>query len=545
MNNWKKYTVSGKEFNEENKFTLYGFSKNDIDITKVKKNRYNDSIKQELIDEENQKINFETDKKNNVRLFFPNDDFFCNILQSPNINSPISETKYIYKVKIAERSIVKYWNNYIINSLVVPPTRHEKYIYVNGELNLLEKYELNDFLEEYENCKDILEDGLCISPNSINVLTKIPEKNKTKELLFLLIKGLKKIEKIEWERMFSTSYIFNLLQIFPKSLIDYEIFKELAEFKMNNGCIFFRNIPKKFICDELLKILIKNNSGCLTSIPEEYMTYDFCLYAVKMNKNIINELPDNYIGNNFILELVKEGVEIPTILRREKLDREIINQIIKIDGNYLKILHSLDIDKELVKNAVCSGLSVLKYVPLRLKDYQICKTAIESQKNSVLIDFDGLSEFIPKKIIDKKLCDKIAEKLINFLRFIPNQFKNHEICLKAINNFLETTSERYYFYTIFLNHPLTFMPNNLLKKGFLTNDLKLKIVRNFPYSLRLFPRNLISFEMCNEALAHTQDIIILNTIPEKFLFYNLEMCVKSITQFSNHYSPILKEVETC
>jgi hypothetical protein len=500
MNYQKKYT--GKEFNEIKDFELYAFSKNEIDISKGKKNKYIDNGYNE---NENFSHYSNYYENTSLRLFCSNSIKFKQILLSnkyiDNDNENIN-VKYIYKVEILEKSEVRLFygsNNPYTGSYSV-----------KGKINLLEKYPIDEFFDNYKNCKTIAKDGI-----SSEIISKIPIKNRTYELLFLIIKSLpnKEINKI-----------FNILSFFQKKNKKYEIYKEIAKLRSIYFWMFFKNIPKKMISSEIINILIENKG--LEFIPTKYKTYDICLEAVKHNENNIMYVPENYLTIDFFMELIKNNYELFKKPKREQLTKEIINEIVEINGNYLRIIDDNDKDEEIVKLAIKSGITVLKYIPQQFKNYKICETAIENQKNKIKI-FEN-KDLIPKSVIDKKMCEKLAEKCINFLEFIPNKLKDKEICLKGIENFLINNDHKDEI--IMHDHPLRFIPKKILTKEFLTTDnLDLKIVKNNPYSLIFIPYNLRNYEICYEAIMNAE-YLQLNNIPKKICYCSLEMCVISVLE---------------
>lgn len=73
----------------------------------------------------------------------------------------------------------------------------------------------------------------------------------------------------------------------------------------------------------------------------------------------------------------------------------------------------------------------LKHVPIELKTFELCETAVSQ---------DGLAiEFVPAELMTEELCElairttKKSKQKLTIFKFIPDELKTSETCIELVN----------------------------------------------------------------------------------------------------------------
>ena len=235
------------------------------------------------------------------------------------------------------------------------------------------------------------------------------------------------------------------------------------------------HIPVRFYTPELIKCAVQingSNLGFAYSIEER--TKELCDLAFEKNTFAIIHIPDEYKTEAMCLEAV-----------RDKKNRDTLDKI--IEHGIPKEFYSV----KLFLAAVETNPSVLKYVPLNYRTYDVCLEAVSQCKTGECLGM------VPKNLIDEKMC-KIAMRNTPFaFGNIPNDMITEDMCRKAVAydcNFLDLVPDK-------------FKSEKLYEIAY-ENHTSDKFIHKIPDEYK-------TFAMCSEAVKASGDLI--KYVPKKYI----------------------------
>ena len=245
----------------------------------------------------------------------------------------------------------------------------------NGYIQFMNEADNEISLNYIEEHWDILE-PLCLW---LNDLKYIPEKYRTKEIYFNVIK--------------------------------------------QNG-LNIKYIPDNFLTEELCEIAVKQNGWCIKDITSNFLTLELYKLAVKSNGESLYYVPKIIRSREFYELAVKQNGYCLYLVSNEYKTKELYELAVKSNGNSLRMIPLKSITPELCKLAIQQKGSSLAYVPEELRTKELYELSIQN---------DGISlYYIPEELKTKELCELAVKQNGLALEYVPEKYKTKELCKLAI-----------------------------------------------------------------------------------------------------------------
>lgn len=161
-------------------------------------------------------------------------------------------------------------------------------------------------------------------------------------------------------------------------------------------------------------------------------------------------------------------------------------------------------------NEVKSKKDALRYIPDGFKTYDLCKCAVE---------YNGMSlEYVPQTYITYELCRIAVSSCYTALAFVPPKYMTEEMITGAFDNFI-SDEIGIYEYTDYKRQLLGYVPEQ-----FRNEKLCLKAIIAQPSNVKYIPYECFTNDIIKQALLSNVGI---KHIPAKF-FYNEEVIAAAV-----------------
>jgi len=251
-------------------------------------------------------------------------------------------------------------------------------------------------------------------------------------------------------------------------------------------------------------------------------------------KNILKKIIKQYDETFGISHLVNKYVE-KNIKIIHKLIKKKIYLLKYIPNN---ILSHADINK-LIKDLVKENGSFLKYVPVEIVDYEICLDAVKNDGSAL--------KFVPKNILDKKIC-MIAMEIMGNLQDVPIDMRDRDVSIKACSKqktayeFVPKNhhDEAFWLEVIRKNyHILDYLPYNTFD-----HDMWVKIIEINHVLFKYVPNNMKDDTMCRMVVE--KDYNLIEHVPTKESTKGLFLeVVQNKKNMLRHIPPAMRTREIC
>ena len=206
----------------------------------------------------------------------------------------------------------------------------------------------------------------------------------------------------------------------PKSVSqDFDILKPVIERQGENIVYVMPNVPRY---EELCKISVAQNGGNLQYIPPEYHTFELCKSAISK------------FGHN--LEYVKSELYKFTIAEQLELCMLAASNIKNNISYYEEFFDYVPLDKftdeeqlKICKIAVTNSGKSLKYIPVKLRNYELGKIAVAGN-SAVLPTALKIDNITDEQQIE--LCKLAITHDGNALDLVPDNLRTLEVCKLAV-----------------------------------------------------------------------------------------------------------------
>lgn len=387
------------------------------------------------------------------------------------------------------------------------------------------------------------------------ILEKIPEEMKTKEICLEAIKNGGKLKFVPKELRNSEIYIYNI-NIFVNQALDADELDDEEE--LENGISkYFNNIPAEMKSNDFWKKLIGVNGYFLKYVPEEIKTKDLCLEAVKKFPHSIEHIPKKFITSEFYLEIAKENGDILKRVPSEMISEQMCIEAVRNNEYSIKYVpeefKTSDVYLELVKHKYTG----LKDVPKEKRTWKICLYTIEKNNainyedipSEISSDRNFWEELINKKVacaikyapaylVTPEICMEAVTRNPYNIKHIPKEKRTWEICYNALISKNENGNEEINEYLI-KEVPEELRMNILTKVGFRsikelldyipeehrTNDFYIRLLRYGDDGIKHIPENYINdAEFWEKAIEEEGEN--LEYVPSELK--TLDMCKKAL-----------------
>lgn len=303
----------------------------------------------------------------------------------------------------------------------------------------------------------------------------------------------------------------------PKKWLCEEMYKLLAENNGNN----FKMIPDHLKTYELCETIIKNKGNIIANIPKHILTKELCELSFKHHPWSILDIPEDYITE----EMCKHFIECRgrlCIVPDKFRNLDMITFALKCFGANLD-----DISKELITTgmidiAINTYGCALKYFSEEDKTYVRCFTAVSN---------DGLAfDYVPDPHKDLKLCTAAVKNKGHILSKVPPEFhpQLYDIAVSSECSVFEIfppeeqTLERC---MLALAAHKCFCPDMCyIPDRFKTRDVCIQFILKDTFNLQYIPNELKTLEFYE---------YIFNICPPSFqfiptVFITFDMCKKIV-----------------
>jgi hypothetical protein len=202
-------------------------------------------------------------------------------------------------------------------------------------------------------------------------------------------------------------------------------------------------------------------------IPAQFLNENNCLFAIKLLNNLkeildfLPLIPSNILNSNFYVEILNHKHEFFKNFPTQFQTIEICEKMVLKNFRNLKYINeSIKLPKETYLNI------------------------IGNLKIDELFDF---SNFIPNEFKDSLFYLNALKKNSYFLKFVPLEYQNLEICKYVYDNFKNNKKVMSYINSSILKE----MDINLYNEIFFESN---------SYNLQLVPQSLQNYNLCRKAV---------------------------------------------
>lgn len=260
--------------------------------------------------------------------------------------------------------------------------------------------------------------------------------------------------------------------------------------------------------DKLLYILNKN--GCwIQMVSEERLTLELCFVAIKTT-NALHCLPERFRTYELCLESVKHDSSslayVPITMRDYNMCVAAMGDTWNSAWGMVQYVPENIMDRELARKILLKSIISVPYLK-RFLDHDLCLEIAKSHQ------WGWLLQHVPEEILDYEICYEHVQGYPHDLTHVPERFKTYELCLAAIKN-----SGQFF---------------NLIPNEFICQEIIDEAVKTYPQIIASVDRKYHKYEHWERYLK--LGIYGLYQCPDEFIDDNL--ILKALTSLSSYDFP--------
>lgn len=242
-------------------------------------------------------------------------------------------------------------------------------------------------------------------------------------------------------------------------------------------------VPEELKTPSMCKAAVERYGPALLFVPQERRTEALCEAAVKNDAWALSSVPDRLKTEQMCMDAVaKDGwvLEfVPQAIKTPQMCREALNAPLA---------------------RLRENRSVLQFIPYA----DVCLEGMKKYRQEGA-DMVGLLADIEPEVIDERIALYGVQSDPSCLMTLPERWKTETVCEAAVSSSI---------------HALQYVPGALH-----TPDLYREAMENDPAAIQYFKPELLTREMCYEALYSNDDLRVLRYIPYKEIHEQLlERC---------------------
>ena len=201
--------------------------------------------------------------------------------------------------------------------------------------------------------------------------------------------------------------------------------------------ILYKEIPKEYVTEDMLKTAISINDLLASYIPKECFTqslsdFIFLNNGVRSIENIPADLRTEDMRDHVIKEIKKGKLCIGYIkdIPERLLTQEICNDLMEYSITGFRFIPQKFMTEEICHDAVIFDHRMIEYVPVKLITEEMRDRIINKIK--VCFAQNKMIRYIPESLLTQEICDDLLVGSISIIQHIPEKFRTQEICNRAI-----------------------------------------------------------------------------------------------------------------